>query len=431
MNKKELRQLSKSQLIVIIQSQQEIIDNHDKRIKELEHLLKSFDNPHTQSSKKRKKNTEKDEDKPRFPGKPPGSGGGGIKLPPPDEVVEHKLDACPDCHNTNLGNPVRKEKKTVIDFPEKLVVTTENRIDYYFCTNCNKEVTAPVELPDGIYGKRVQSVITMLKNSTLSHDKISDFLKALGFPTLSSPTTLNIIQRMVQKLQRTRDELLASLRQSPFLHADETGLRRDGRNSYVWGVFSNTIAILSAELSRARENIRKLLPNYGGVIVTDGFNAYDEFPIRQRCWSHLLREFKDYAKKNDEIKVQYTRIKKLYEQMKELNAEPPDEVKIEQVKFVLQDIVTCLNAIKQGRKLATLIQNGGEDWFTALYHPGVPLENNHAERGLRHIVLHRKAMGCYRTDKGKNWIDIGISVLQSWRLQGKNVYQELCAVAMT
>lgn len=424
MNKKELRQLSKNQLIQIILS-------YEERIAELERLLKSFDNPHTPSSKKQKKNTENNENKPRFPGKPPGSGGGGIRLPPPDKVVEHKLDACPDCHNTELGEPIREEKKTVIDLPEKIAITTEHHIEYYFCAECNKEISSCPNLPDGIYGCRVQSMITMLKDSTLSHEKISLFLRELGFPTLSGSTTLNIIQRMIDKLRGTKEEFLSALRRAPFLHADETGLRKDGKNGYVWGIFSTTIAILSAELSRARENIKKLLPNYTGVMVTDGYNAYDEFPFRQRCWSHLLREFKDYAKKNEEIQTQYTRIKKLYEQMKVLNAKPPQEKEIEKVKWTLQDIIICLRAIKQGRKLATLIENGGDDWFTALYYPEVPLENNHAERGLRHIVLHRKVMGCYRTGKGKDWIDIGISVLQSWRLQGKNVYQELCAVAMT
>lgn len=429
MNKKELRQLSKNQLIHIIFSQQEIIQEHDEKIKEFEHLLKAFDNPHTPSSKKRKKNTEKKEDQKRFPGKPPGSGGGGIKLPPPDKVVEHTLDNCPDCNNP-LGEPIQKEKRTIIDLPEKLAITTEHHIEHYHCNKCKKEVAA-LQLPAGIYGLRVQSLITMLKDYTLSHDKTAKLLRELGFPSLSSPSTLNIIQRLVGKLGGTREVFLEKLRKELFLHADETGLRKDGKNGYVWGVFSNTIAILSAELSRARENIQKILPNYAGVIVTDGYNAYDEFPLRQRCWSHLLREFKDYAKKNEEIQTQYNRIKKLYEQMKVLNAKPPEENEIQKVKWTLRDIMTCLNAIKQGRKLATLIENGGDHWFTALYHQGVPLENNHAERGLRHIVLHRKMMGCYRTDKGKEWIDIGISVLQSWRLQGKNVYQELCAVAMT
>ena len=61
----------------------------------MEHHLLAFDNAHTPSSKQRKKNTMRDKNKPRFPGKPPGGNGGGIKLPPPDKVVEHILEFDP------------------------------------------------------------------------------------------------------------------------------------------------------------------------------------------------------------------------------------------------------------------------------------------------------------------------------------------------
>ena len=150
MDKKELRQLSKNQLINLIFERDGKIVFLEKRLSEVERILKAFDNPHTPSSKKRKKNTEKKEGKPRFPGKPPGSGGGGIKLPPPDKVVEHTLDNCPECNNP-LGNPVRKEKRTIIDLPEKLAITTEHHIDHYHCSNCEKKVAA-AQFPVGIYG---------------------------------------------------------------------------------------------------------------------------------------------------------------------------------------------------------------------------------------------------------------------------------------
>ena len=181
-------------------------------------------------------------------------------------------------------------------------------------------------------------------------------------------------------------------------------------------------------MSRGREQIKNLLGDYKGVIVTDGYNAYDYFPLRQRCWAHLLREFKKYAEKNSEVDAQYTRIKDLYMIMKELHNGLPSAEAIEKIKAEFQDIVTCLSAIQQGRKLTTHLQNGGDDWFTALYYPNVPLDNNHAERGLRHIVLHRKMMGCYRNEKGKRFIDIVISTFQTWKLQKKNIFQELCAL---
>ena len=95
----------------------------------------------------------------------------------------------------------------------------------------------------------------------------------------------------------------------------------------------------------------------------------------------------------------------------------------------MKDIVTCLKVIKGAKGLVTLIENGGNDWFTALYYEGVPLHNNHAERELRPIVLLRKTIGCYRNEKGKRWIDIVISVLHTWKLQGKNIFKNLVASA--
>src|SRR3989344_9028678 len=101
MEKKELRQLSKNQLI-------ELIFDLKAKIDTFEHLLKAFDNPHTPSSKMRsKKNTERDESKPRFPGKPEGSNGGGIDMPKPDKEVKIAKDNCPEC-----GKKLGKEKDT-------------------------------------------------------------------------------------------------------------------------------------------------------------------------------------------------------------------------------------------------------------------------------------------------------------------------------
>jgi len=182
-------------------------------------------------------------------------------------------------------------------------------------------------------------------------------------------------------------------------------------------------------MSRARNEINELIPGYTGVLVSDGLSVYADFKSRQRCWAHLLREAKDSAAKNEEIAVQYHRLKLLYDQLKILNNKPPNYAAIDAAKEQLKDIVTCLQAIKAGRKLATLIANGGQDWFTALYHESVPLDNNHAERELRSIVLLRKTIGCYRNHKGKEWIDIVMSVIHTWKLQGLNVFQQLNVVA--
>ncbi len=414
----------------IIEAQQQEINELKERITKLENYLKAFDNAHTPSSKQRKKNTEKkDNDKPRFPGKPPGSKGGGIKLPPPDEIIEHTLDKDP-ISGLPLGEPIGYRKKTIIDFPDKPIQVIEHRIMRYISPVTGEIVEANVKLPNTIYGKNIRAIVSMLKNLTNSHGKIAEFLQELGAPSFSTERVQNISDDFTYLLEKRRDKYLEELRNSSYAHSDETGMRKDGVNGQIWNVCTKTISLFFARMSRARIEIKQILGKFSGVLVTDGYKVYDYFGLRQRCWVHLLRGVRDIAQKDNEVKAQYQRLKLLYEQLKELNAKPPDDKAIKDAKWMLGDIATCLDAIRKGRKLATLIKNGGDDWFTALYHEGVPLENNHAERELRPLVLLRKTIGCYRNEKGQRWIDIVVSVLHTWKLQGINIFQQLRAVQM-
>ena len=427
--RKELRKLSKSQLI------DEILFLREK-LNKIEHYLKAFDNAHTPSSKQLKKNTKDKEDesddssdgeKPRFPGKPKGGNGGGIKLPEYDDFEEHTLDVSP-ISGLPLGKPVGYRIKTVIDFPDKPIQTIEHRFMQYEDPKTGEIVEAEDNLPNNIYGKNLQSIVIMLKNLTNSHDKISDFIRQLGAPTFSSRTVQNIATKYIFALEPDQKQIITELKKEAYLHADETGFRQDGKNGYVWGVFTKSRAFFLAAKSRAAKWFKKMIRNFKGVLVVDGYGGYDYYPLKQRCWAHLIRDFKDYAEDNNEIEIQYVRLKILYENLKVLNEKPPDEKEIRKAKWMLNDIVTCLHNIKGASKLETLIKNGGDDWFTALYYEGVPLHNNLAERELRSVVLLRKTIGCYRNWKGKRWIDVVVSVIHTWKLQGQNIFQNLRAV---
>jgi hypothetical protein len=182
-------------------------------------------------------------------------------------------------------------------------------------------------------------------------------------------------------------------------------------------------------VSRGKHIANNFLRCFLGVLISDGYVGYIDVALRQRCWVHLIREFEELAKKHEEAKVLLQRIRLLYKQLViYVDDIPSDKVK-EHLRFELDDIVTCLNARKWSRKLANLIRNGGDDWFTALDYPGVPFQNNLAERGLRRIVMHRKRMGCYRNDVGKNWINVCLSVMQTWKMQNKNVLANLVHLA--
>ena len=417
----------------------EIILSHEKKIIRIENYLKAFENAHTPSSKQLKKNTRSDKEesteeseensseekkKPRFPGKPVGSNGGGIKLPKPDKIEEHTLDTCP-ISGKPLGEPIGYRVKTIIDFPDKPIQTIEHRFMRYISPATGEIVEANFDLPKNIYGKNLQSIVIMLKNLTNSHDKISDFIRELGAPTFSSRTVQNIATKYIFALEPEQKKILKEIKKESYLHSDETGFRIDGINRYVWGIFTKTRAIFMAGKTRAQKNFKKLIKNFIGLLVVDGYGGYDYYLLKQRCWAHLIRDFKELAKDNKEIDIQFRRLLILYETLQELNKGPPIEKEIKKAKYELNDIVTCLHTIKGASKLEKLIVNGCNDWFTALYYEGAPLHNNLAERELRSVVLLRKTIGCIRNWKGKRWIDVVMSVIHTWKLQGQNIFQNL------
>lgn len=391
------------------------------KLVEFEQILKAFDNPHTPSSKKQKK-SKAPKTEGRFPGKPPGSAGGGINMPPAEITEEHSLESCPDCHN-NLGDPIKKTIQKQLDLPDKLAVCTEHIISHYHCDHCNKDIPA-IEL-GGRYGPRIKALAARLKEQGLSCQETALTIREMGFLSFCPATIVMIMVFFSTLLQPIRDRLEKEILQAPYIHADETGLRKDGQSGYVWGFFTKGIALLNAEMSRGKVIANNLLARFSGVTVSDGYLGYDDVALRQRCWSHLIREFDELTKKHKEAKVFLERIRELYKQLVVYTDDIPSEKVKDHLRFQLHDIVTCLDATKWGRKLANLIKNGGDDWFTAWDYPSVPFQNNLAERGLRRIVMHRKRMGCYRNEVGVNWINVCLSVMQTWRLQERNVLANL------
>jgi hypothetical protein len=77
------------------------------------------------------------------------------------------------------------------------------------------------------------------------------------------------------------------------------------------------------------------------------------------------------------------------------------------------------------RRFAAKVLNGLDHWFTFLTVPGVEATNNRAERGLREHVVQRKIMGCFRNGKGTMIYETVMTVLSTWKQQGRNLSQTL------
>lgn len=75
------------------------------------------------------------------------------------------------------------------------------------------------------------------------------------------------------------------------------------------------------------------------------------------------------------------------------------------------------------RAIKDSLRENAEKYVTCLLQPGIPADNNKAERGLRHIVLKRKISYGSKSQKGADTMSILCSTLLSaWWNKPKNFF---------
>ena len=411
-----------------------------EQISHLTAQLKQYENAHTPSSKKRKPKTgrnksesddetaenEGDEDETdtdtdaetderRFPGKPPGSGGGGVHVPDPDTENHHTMDG-DDLEE--VGTRVR----TIIDLPEIPIIVTRHIIHIYEDSEGNL-IEPEVDLAAGVYGKRLQAWVTLLRGTCgASHEKIGDLIRQLRPDlTFSTTTALNVTDRIANGLAAEREKILAQIKRNSFTHMDETSLREDGRNGWVWTFAGPRHVAYEVDPSRSKAVPERVMDNYGGIGVVDGYPGYSSFE-KQRCWDHLIREVEE-----TEISGAATVFHGLRKQATRTKRKPPPERERWVRRAREEHFPALIEALRDGGSegVARKLENALPDMFRALQKPEIPLTNNHAERLLRKVVVHRKLWGCIRNEKGARFIENVLSCMETWRLQEKNVFEEL------
>jgi len=435
MDKKELRKLSKRELLLLITEQQEqriqFLEEENRILKEklakLEQLLKAFDNPHTPSSKVRsKKNTERDESTARFPGKPEGSKGAGIQMPAPDQEVEVKKDSCPDCGD-KLGNPYNHYTFRQMDIPQPQFVTTQYHVALYHCS-CGAEIDAGSDLQQGFYGPNTTAFLGSLRTECLSYEAISRLLKETYKLKISNVAVFNKLTMIASLMSSERELIRKAINDGDAANMDETGLRKDGKNGQVWNASTAEYCLFEYDRSRGADVAKRILNSFAGILTTDDFKSYYWYELRQLCWAHLLREAKEFAEKYSEAKIQYERLKVLYNKSK-LVQEMQDVSKYDALAVELEDIATCYHPMDGCRIMYGKIHNRTALWLRAVKYPLAQLTNNRAERNLRKVVLHRNRMGCIRNEKGEAFVNNFLTCTSTWQIQGKNTYEKLLTYA--
>lgn len=397
----------------------------EKRIEELERRLLAYENAHTPPSRLRWQPREPPAKEKKL-GAPEGHPGTTRPEPDPTMTITIEESKCRKCKAT-LGEPFHIEKRIIEEIPEpQPIEVTEYRIGHYQCAKCGEITVADAPIPDeGRFGPRACAQVALLKFSDrLPHKLVVRALERQFGITLTPATVLDITRRVSDAVQSKYEQLISKIRQSAYVHIDETELKVACKKYYVWVFTTPTETLYVIRPTRGHEVPEEILGvEYQGIVVCDGWKVYTHFgSAQQRCWAHLLREAKYLAQEHETAKGLYEGLKRMFKKLKKVLARQSSRKEWWHKQFIkeMQQWIDLANAYREMRKFGTTLQNGLYQWFTCILHPSVPPTNNHAERQLRELVVQRKIIDTLRTDKGTTIMERIMSMLMTWKQQDIN-----------
>lgn len=407
----------------------------EKKVANLEKRLKLYENPHTPPSMQTTKKREKDsKDRNGKRGAPKGHRGATRKRPVPDEVIHVIMKQCPKC-NHRLGEPIATETNIIEEMPPpQKIKVTQYELDVYKCPNCGIEVRAKhKDCPQiGNFGIYLLVYITMLKFHLRGPiRKIQDFLLYGNSFEISPMGINNVLLRVGNACKCSYEEIIQKIRNAEWVYIDETGINVNGEKWWLW-IFRSSEDDVLVVIRKSRGSnvpIAILGKDFKGPVIVDGWKAYNWIEIIQRCWAHLIREVDDFKDTSENGKQLSKEIHARYTTLKEfLDKGPPmDERKQKKQVFDLkmETLVKRYDKFEELKKPLTYIQNGLGNWHTCLLYPGMEPTNNLGEQAMREHVIMRKIIGCFRSKNGSENYQYISSMLATWKLQGKSIFDEL------
>lgn len=367
----------------------------------------------------------------------------------PTRVERHVLERCPECDHRLDGESVDYTRE-VIELPEpQPVEVTEHQVIKRWCPRCETWRSPQLDLSGQVLGQgrmgvRITSLVAYLRTTVRVPVRgVQEYLETVHGLRLSVGEIVGLMHAVRRALQGHMDGLREAVRASRVVHCDETGWREDGQNGYVWTcVTEGPEAVRYFEYNRSRGHLvpqHILGLGFRGWLVSDFYSAYNLLRGQhQRCWVHLLRDL--YALKEDhaghaDVVEWATAVRGVYEAAQAQLREQP-QVTREKRQTTYARAYGCSYALGQQyaqvdnhpcRALARRLLRHQEELFQFVLVPGLPADNNPAERGLRPLVIMRKISGGTRSPAGTRTRLTLASVFGTWAARHLNPFRECLA----
>jgi predicted RecB family nuclease len=169
-------------------------------------------------------------------------------------------------------------------------------VDQYKCADCGLPFISDTRnLGRSPFGSNVLAyVIYNVFELYIPQNKLSHIVQKFLSFTLDQPTICRMIPKAVEKYRDTYEEIRQRLSGGRLIHADETHISVQGKDSYVWVFTSMEDVVYIWSGTREGSVATEFLKDFSGVLVSDFYPAYDSIECQQqRCLIHLIRDLND------------------------------------------------------------------------------------------------------------------------------------------
>jgi transposase len=374
---------------------------------------------------------------PKRPGRKAGDRHGrhGHRPPPDpgqiDEVHEALLpEACPHCQGLLVETEVARQFQAEIP---RRPIRRQFNVHVGHCQRCERRAQGrhPLQTSDALGAAASQlgpdaqaAVVSLNKQSGLSHGKVAGVMGALFGIDLTRGASTQVVLRAAERLGPAYGEILDATAGAERLAVDETGWRVGGRPAWLHAWVGERATCYRVDRRRSADALEAVIGiDWGGVMVHDGFASYDRFTeaIHQQCVAHLLRRAREMLEAATRGAVRFPRqVVELFTGAVHLRNEflagrvGPAEWASARDGYESR-LLPLLGRERPGANgaLSNHIGNHFASWFTFLTDASVPATNWEAEQAVRPAVVNRKVWGGNRTEAGAAAQGVLTSVLRT------------------
>jgi len=369
----------------------------------------------------------------------------------PTIEVTHDLDepdkVCPQCGLGLEEWPGQFEESEEIDVIERQFVIKKHKQKKYRCScgGCIETAPGPEKLfPGARYSIDVAVDIGVQKyedHAPLERQTRVFLREGL---TVTSQTLWDYLDRSARLLEPAYDRLHVFVLVQPVLGADETWWRLMGKSSngggkrwHAWIASTASAIYICIQDSRSTAAAAALLPGYQGVVMCDGYGAYEALSRENpnltlaHCWAHVRRKFFELETAFPaESKQMLDLIGELYAAEAACPPGPSGDelrhrIRGERSRAVIEAIgqwvYSTYPSVLPESGLARAIRYMGGMWrglTRFLDDPRIPLDNNQTERAARGPVVGRKNHYGSRSRRGTEVAALFYSLVESAKLCG-------------